>query len=192
MRLGILLASIGEADRYRDLCRQLLDQYAGTSDIYEADETLKTCCLLGRARSAKRPSSARLADVAVSGDPTQRWSEWLLLASGLQKYRAGRFDAAVTTCRASRPRGNSGSGDVDALAVTTISIEAMALERSGDAAGARGLLAEAKKLIDEKLVVLSGGELGEWWHDRLAAQLLYREAKSLLERDKNGPKKRGM
>ena len=38
----------------------------------------------------------------------------------------------------------------------------------------RRSLAEAKKLIDEKFLVLYGGDLGDGWHDWLAAQLLYR------------------
>ena len=119
---------IGEADRYRDLCRQLLDQSAGTSEIYEADETLKTCCLLGPGPVGEAAQLARLADVAVSGDPTQPWSEWLLLASGLYEYRAGRFDAAVTTCRASRRRANQAAETWMLWPPRRSSIEAMALE----------------------------------------------------------------
>ena len=48
-------------------------------------------------------------------------------------------------------------------------------------------MAQAKKLIDDNFLVLYGGGLGG--HDWLAAQLLYREAESLLQSEKNGPKK---
>ena len=65
----------------------------------------------------------------------------------------------------------------------------MALYHSGDAQGARGSLAEAKKLIDEKFRVRFGGDLEGDWDHWLAAQLLYREAEALLASKKEGPKK---
>jgi hypothetical protein len=77
----------------------------------------------------------------------------------------------------------------NALAAAAFAVEALALHRSGDAEGARRSLAEAKKLIDEKFLVLYGGGLGEAWHDWLAAQLLYREAEALLENKQEQPKK---
>ncbi len=80
-------------------------------------------------------------------------------------------------------------GDVDALAAAVFAVEAMALHRSGDAGGARSLLAELPKLIDKKLLVQSGSDLGEGWHDWLVAQLLYREAEALLASKKDAPKK---
>ncbi len=188
-RRGILLARTGEVDRYRDLSRQLLDQFAGTSNSFEADNTLKTFCLLGPDQLGGLASLKRLAEVAVSGDPAGPWYEWFVLGKALYEYRAGQFDAAVASCRACRKRGAAGNGDVDALAVTSLSIEAMARGRSGNPTGARGLLAEAMKLIDEKLLPQNGADFGEWWHDRLAALILYREAETLLQSEKNGPKK---
>jgi len=187
MRLAILLARIGEADRYRDHCTELLDRFGASSANIEADQALKMCCLLGPGPVGDSARLARLAEVAVSGDPAQPWYEWFLVTKGLYEYRAGRFDAAVKTCRASRPRIKAGSGNVDTLAAAVNAIEAMALHRSGDAGGTRRCLAEAKKLIDEKLSVLDGGDLGQWWHDRLVAQLLYREAESLIQSEQDRP-----
>ena len=69
---------------------------------------------------------------------------------------------------------------MNALAAAAITVEAMALHRSGDAEGARRSLTEAKKLIDEKLLLLEAGDWGEWWYEWLVAQLLYREAEGLI------------
>ena len=187
MLLGIVLARIGEADRYRDLCRQLLDRFAATSANIDADQTIKTCCLLGPDAVGDPARLERLAEVAVSGDPAQQWYEFFLLSKGMYEYRAGRFDAAVTSCRASRQRTNAESWYAEALAATAGAIEAMALGRSGDAAGARGSLAEAKKLIDGRLLVLSDDAFDDSWINWLVAQSFYAEAKSLLA-GKKGPR----
>jgi serine/threonine protein kinase/Flp pilus assembly protein TadD len=188
LRLGILLARIGEADRYRDHCKQLVDRYAGTTDNFDADAALKICCLLGPKPVGDPARLARLAEVAVSGADSQPYYNYFCMARGLYQYRTGQFDAAVTTCRANRARMKT-TGAPDDLTVAVIAVEAMALHRCGDAAAARRLLAEAPRLTDEKLLVLSGGDAGEAWHDVLAAQLLYREAQTLIEGKKDGPKK---
>jgi tetratricopeptide (TPR) repeat protein len=187
MQLGILLAGIGEADGYRDHCQKFVDRFAATKANFEADQPLKTCCLLGPGPVGDPARLARLAEVVVSGDPDQPWYEWFLLTKGLYEYRAGRFDAAVTACR--KARSQAKAGDVNALAAAVFAVEAMALHHSGHADGARRSLAEARKLIKEKLLVLYGGDLGESWHDWLAAQLLYREAEALLGSKNEEPKK---
>ncbi len=60
MRLGILLAWIGEDDRFRDHCRALVDRFGGTTDRKIADRMLKACSLLGP-RPVGDPSPARPA-----------------------------------------------------------------------------------------------------------------------------------
>ena len=184
--LGILLVRIGKADSYGDHCKALLDRFAETSKNHEAEWTLKTCCLLGPGPVGEPARLARLAEVTVSGDPAQQYREWQLLAHGLYEYRAKRYDAAVTNCREARSKAKD--ADVNALTAAVFAVEAMALHRSGDAEGARRSLTEAKKLIDERLGVLHGGDSGEGWYDWLAAQLLYREAEGLLGGKKEEPK----
>ncbi len=104
---------------------------------------------------------------------------WFNLAKGMYEYRTGRFDAAVATCRATRTRIKAEGGVDDSLPAAVTALLAMALHRSGDTQGARRLLGELPKLIDEKLLHLSSGELADYWHDWLVARILYREAKSL-------------
>ena len=131
--LGILLVRIGKADRYREHCQELLDRLAGTSANHEAESALKTSCLLGPDPVGDPARLTRLAEVTLSGDPAQQYREWKLLAHGLYEYRAKRYDAAVTNCREARSRAKS--WDVNALAAAAITVEAMALHRSGDAEG---------------------------------------------------------
>jgi WD40 repeat protein/tetratricopeptide (TPR) repeat protein len=188
MQLGFLLAHVGEAGRYPDHCKDLLERSAKTSKNAVAEWALKTCCLLGPGSVGDPERLARLAEVAASGDPTLPFYEWKLFSRGLYQYRAGRIEDAVTTCRKALSKAKN-VGE-KALAAAAFAVEAMALHRSGDAEGARRSLAEAKKLIDEKFLVLNGGGLGDGWHDWLAAQLLCREAETLLGNKKEEePKK---
>jgi tetratricopeptide (TPR) repeat protein len=178
MRLGILLAGIGEVDRYRDHCQSLVDRFAGTNDHLEAERTLKTCCLLGPGPVGDPTRLARLAEVAVSGDPSQPIFVWLDLARALYEFRLGRFDAAVATSRANRARVKAVGGGDEAVAAV-IAVEAMALYRSGDAWGARRSLSDAKKRIADRRLARHGGDVVG--HDWLAAHLLFREAETMAE-----------
>ena len=175
MQLGIVLAWIGEADRYRGHCQELIDHVAGTHDYSDAERTLKACCLVGPGPVGDPARIARLVEVAVSNDPSQPVYLWYDLAKALYEYRVGRFDAAVKTCRANRARIKAVGGPSPAIAMV-FAVEALALRRSGDADGARRSLADAQKLIDEYFLALGGGDSGELWHDWLAARLLCREA----------------
>ena len=187
MKLGILLAQIGKNDRYRHHCKALLEQFARTSSNSSADMTLKTCCLLGPGPAGDQAQLARLADVATAGDPAQQWYEWFLMSKGLHEFRAGRIEAALTACRATRRPSGSASGDVNALAATVFAIEGMALHRSGDPSGAHRSLVEANNLIEKGPLFQGGGHFGDSWSDWLVAQVLYREARALLESHQVGP-----
>ena len=113
------------------------------------------------------------------GDPSQPIFVWLDLANALYQYRVGRFADAVATSRGNRERIKS-LGAADAAVAAVTAIEAMALSRAGDAPGARGALADSKKLIDQGLLPRLGRDLEGEWHNWLLAQVLYREADSLL------------
>jgi len=188
LKLGIVLAGIGEAERYREHCRQLLGRVADTSDTLEAERTLKACCLLGPSPVGNPTQLARLAEVGVLGDNSQPLFVWLDLARALYEFRIGKFDAAVATSVANRQRIKAVGGEAPAVAAV-IAIQALALHRSGDAPGARSSLAEAQQMIDEKFLLFVGGELEGSWDNWLAAHLLYREAQALLETKPAKPRK---
>jgi tetratricopeptide (TPR) repeat protein len=175
MRLGIFLLQAGEIDRYRAHCRAMLGRWGSTRDNGEADMTLKLI-LLQPDFQADVEQLARLAEVAVSGDKKVDWSEWWMFARGLYDYRTGKYAEALTTCRESRRRAPQSKGDAQALASLNLAVEAMALYRSGDEAGARRVLAEAKSKVEVIVPGIDGG----WTHDWLTAHMLYREAEALI------------
>ena len=124
----------------------------------------------------------------MSGDKSQPVFVWYALARGMYEYRIGKFAAAVETSQANRARIKAVGGN-DPASAMVFAVEALSLYRAGDTEGARRSLAEAKKLIDEKFLVHLGGELNELWHDWLAAQILYREAETLLASKTQDPMK---
>jgi hypothetical protein len=179
MRLGILLIHTGEIDRYRAHCRAMLKRWAATEQNGEADQTLKMIVLLpaGRHFKADAKQLARLAKVAVSGDKNVDWFEWWMLAKGLHDYRTGKYQGALAACRESRRRVPKTKGDAQALASLDLAIEAMALHRLGNKAGAKRALAEAKS---NALILVPGIDSGGWSYDWLTAHMLCREAEGLI------------
>ena len=184
MRLGILLIHTGDIDRYRAHCQAMLERWASTENNGEAEQTLKTIALLPDSKvDAKQ--LARLAEIAVSGDKTMAWFEWYLIAKGLHDYRTGKYADALATCRESRRRAPENKFDPHTLETLNLTIEAMALHRSGDVAGAKRAMAEAKSNLEVQLPGIGGG----WTHDWLSANILYREAEGLIARKKSEPPK---
>jgi tetratricopeptide (TPR) repeat protein len=175
MRLGILLVEMGEIDRYRMHCQAMLERWASTETNGEAEQTLKTILLLPDFE-ADAKQLARLAEVAVSGDKNMNWFEWYLFAKGLHEYRTGKYADALATCRESRRRAPESKGDPQALATLNLAIEAMALHRSGDEAGAKRALAEAQSSVEVQVPGIDHA----WSHDWLSAHILYREADVLI------------
>ncbi len=58
-----------------------------------------------------------------------------------------------------------------------LALEAMALHRSGDEAGAKRVLAETKSNVEVHVPGIDGGD---WSYDWLFAHMLYREAEGLI------------
>jgi hypothetical protein len=185
LRLATLLVRTGEIDRYRAHCRAMLERWGSTEKNNEADQTLKTIMLVPDFH-ADAKQLARLAEVAVSGDKKADWFEWFALGKGLHDYRTGKYAEALTTCRESRLRAPESKGHQQALASLNLAIEAMALYRSADEAGARRTLAEAKSNIG---VQVPGIDHGGASYDWLNADMLYREAEGLIAGKKAEPRK---
>ena len=176
MRLGILLIQIGEIDRYRAHCRVMLERWASTTKHNEADMTLKMIVLLPDFQGDAK-QLARLAQVAASSGRNVDWFEWNIVAKALHQYRTGKYADAVATCRESRSLAPKSKGDVQNLTSLDLAIEAMALKRSGDEAGAKRALAEAKSIVESNVPGIDGGS---WSYDWLTAHMLYREAEGLI------------
>jgi tetratricopeptide (TPR) repeat protein len=179
MRLGVVLSQTGEIERYRAHCRAMLERWASTEENIAAERTLKTALLVSDVK-ADAKQLARLAALAVSGDKNMDGYMWCMFAKGLHDYRTGNYADALAGCRESRRRAPESNGDQQALASKDLAVEAMALHRLGDKAGARRALAEAKSHVEAHVPGIDGGSTYDW----LIAHTLYREAEGLITGNK--------
>jgi tetratricopeptide (TPR) repeat protein len=177
MLLGIVLVQTGEIELYRAHCRAMLDRWASTEITSAAFQTLQTEVLVPGVK-ADAKQLARLAEVAVSGDKKMDVHIWFMFSKGLHDYRAGKYADALAGCRESRRRVPESKG---VLASMDLVVEAMALHRLGDEAGAGRALAEAKSNVEVHVPGIDGGLPYDW----LIAHILYREAERLIAGNKS-------
>jgi WD40 repeat protein len=193
MQLGILLAYIGDKNRFHEHGQAMLRLWASPKTVEggqstangQADYTLKTLLLLPDFKADPK-TIARLAEAVVAGSDTQPFFEWFLFAKGLCDYRTGKYADALAACRASRQRVGATNYGLTLLPVLDLVLEALVLQATGKADEARRKLDEAKPVIESHIPDLQDKRE---WHDWLSAHLLYREAETLLTVKKAGPKK---
>ena len=179
-RLGILLNYLGEIDRYRDLCRDLLARNAGVLSNIAAEKVVRTCLLHPDSR-VDRDRLARLVQVAGSGSESLTGYGWFFFCKALHAYRTGKYADALAACSESRRRNAETTEGHEPLATAGLAVEAMALHRQGQTDAARSTLDAGKQLLDSKFSIVSGDASWDSW---LEAYSLTREAESLIE----GPK----
>jgi WD40 repeat protein/Flp pilus assembly protein TadD/tRNA A-37 threonylcarbamoyl transferase component Bud32 len=181
--LSVLRLELGDADGYRQACREMLARFGRTRDPNEAERTAKTCCLAAGSVSDSGPV-LKLAGQAVVGTETNGDYPWFLLARGLAEYRAGRFAAAIDCVRKSQTP-SSDNPYRDGLGHLVL---AMAYHRLGRADEARRALVDARA-VGEQLPKPGQGELGNW-PDWLRFHIIRREAEALLGPTAEAPPKK--
>ena len=172
-----------DAVGHQDLCRAMLAEFAGTTDVEVADSLCKTSHL--------RPDTLPLSDLPVSvvqGGALEPGGarEWFQGCCALIAYRQGFFEEALGwSKKVDNPKGRSG-----ALALV---VRAMAEHQLGQPE-ARQTLSQAEALIPAELRKLGTVEnTGPAPRDAvnpdwLAAELLRREAESLLKGNPRPPR----
>jgi tetratricopeptide (TPR) repeat protein len=176
--LGAVLVHLDEVDRYRELCRAMMSQSAGTTSNMNAERTAKLC--LYRADSGVNAGRlGRLVELGVSGDRNQWGFEFFIFCKGLHAYRAGQFADALTVCREARRLDGQRQAAKWGLGASSLAVEAMALHHLGDEAAALRSLREAKRRIDDGFSFVDTQD--GWWGTWVEASLLYREAEALID-----------
>jgi tetratricopeptide (TPR) repeat protein len=187
---GMLLATYrlgaGELDAYRKQCREMADRWSRSKDGSVADYVAKACLL--RPDSGVDPKQvADLIEVLAGVNGKTAWYEWMEMGRGLHAYRSGRWGDALALCADSRARSATGLGGRAYLAAADHAIEALAHHRRKDPDKAKASLAAARRLIEEAFPTPADGPL-PFPNDALIAQLLYREARALVEGKGNRPR----
>jgi WD40 repeat protein/tetratricopeptide (TPR) repeat protein len=96
-RLAVLRVNLGDTDGYRRTCAALLEQLKETKDSRAAYH-LARICALGPGGLADYAPAVRLAQQGVAATPK---GPWTLHTLGAVYYRAGQWDKAIESLRAS-------------------------------------------------------------------------------------------
>lgn len=185
----LLLA--GDEDGYRQLCREMIEQFRDVNDVGAADPICKLCLL--------RPDAIEMSELPIQalrdGTAGLQWEifrPWFHASCALVSYREGNFDDAIHW--ATKPPAPQ--GQPKALAIV---VRAMAEHRLGRHAQARSWLAEAETMIPAELRTLGADDfdgplpapedsISENW---LICEILRREAAALI-RGEHQPRHRSV
>jgi tetratricopeptide (TPR) repeat protein len=170
-RLAVLRMHLGDADGYRRLCSDLLEQLPEPGNPYTA-YLLARICALGPGGLTDYAPAIRLAKRATADNPRAPWS---LHALGAVYYRAGQHEKAIEWLRESMAADPKWAAQV-----CNWQVLARAYQALGRADEARPWSEKARVWldgIDPKAARKSLGPLaGLHAHDALACQLLRWEA----------------
>jgi tetratricopeptide (TPR) repeat protein len=167
-RHALLCLRAGDREGYRRACDRFLESVGPAPGAATANTVAWTCVLAPGASDAARIVS--LAERAVATDPK---SHAFLNTLAAALYRAGRFEEALGKLDAAVQAHGRGGDPEDCLFL------AMAHHRLGRAAEARHWLAEAVRGLD-RAAQSPPPEATLPWTQRLAGELLRREAEGLL------------
>jgi serine/threonine protein kinase len=177
-RLIPLLVVIGDVERYRSVCQQMLSRFADTETPLTAEITAKNCLILPGS-GADLQLVSKLARLAVSSRIKNPASMAIFsFTQGLAEYRQGRFASAADYLARSLTTTSNVYAHIEAYAVL-----AMAQHQSNDAAAARATLTRGIGLQETEGPRLADGDLTSDWRAWIRGQALMQEAKALITGD---------
>jgi Flp pilus assembly protein TadD len=169
--LAPLLAQSGDQEAYRRLCGRILGQFARTSDPAIAERMARDCMILPP-RPADLATIGKMVDTAVAAGSNHPFWDYFQFVKGLSEYRDGHFANAVEWLQ----KVVAHEGDPNRT-VAAHMVLAMARHQLDQVDEARATLSKGSKIAEAKL-----GKLGSpQWNDQIAAQMLMREAKALIQ-----------
>jgi Flp pilus assembly protein TadD len=171
--LAPLLVQSGDQEAYRRLCAQILRRFAASSDPAIAERMAKDCLILPPP-AADLETIGKMADTAVAAGPDHKSWHYFQFVKGLAEYRQGHFASAAEWLQ--KVAGREGDPHRTVAAYMVLAMAQYQLKQVDEA---RATLAKGVKLADSKLATLGGPQ----WNDQITAQVLTREARTLIERD---------
>jgi tetratricopeptide (TPR) repeat protein len=173
-----LLAANGDHESYHHYCREFLDRFGESDDVF--GERIAKACLILPSSGPHLAVVDKLAEVAVTSG-TNKYLPYFQFAKGLADYRQGRFASAAEWMVKSID--NPFYGDGHSRYVQAHMVLAMAQWRLKQPVEARKTFIKGIEIEQTKLPKLESGDLGTgwYWRDWIIAHALLNEAKSLIE-----------
>jgi serine/threonine protein kinase/Flp pilus assembly protein TadD len=174
-RYALLHLLRGDEAGYARVCRQLLQRYGASDQVFERHHTVRVCCLAPDAV----PHYDRQAPLPEFGGigPGVPWA--VLYTQGVAHFRAGRYTEAIRDLRGSLARTATPGRAMN------YPVLAMALHRSGDPGAARKELENARKEYEQgmQIALNSRDQFVPWpyWHDWPEFLIYYGAARRLIE-----------
>jgi serine/threonine protein kinase/tetratricopeptide (TPR) repeat protein len=170
---ALLRLYVEDTKGYRQICQRAEQRFAGTT------EPMICNYLNGFYRLSADPviDPARIVHLAQAALPLGR-APWLPEGLGLAHYRAGEHEEAIARVREAQAM------DPNWEKARTNAILAMAHHRLDHVDSARQSLNAATKAHHQRIQSIlqqPPGNLGVWWANVLYADLIYREARKLID-----------
>lgn len=171
-RSATLQIYVGNNEPWRRQCEQMASLFADVDDAYVLERIGKST-LLAAAPNVARVQAQGFIEQANALEPD---SMWFALARGLAMYRGGEYPEAVASLERSLTlKGRTRSADV-----CIYSLLALSHFRLDEEEAATDKLNEAESAF-KKLPKPGRDKLGSNWHDTLIAEILLREARSIVQ-----------
>jgi serine/threonine-protein kinase len=163
----------GDLAGYRRICREMLERFGDTKDLWVAEHVAMICLLMPDA-VADRERVLKLARWTVPQNSNERW---FLLCVALSEYRAGRSAEAVRWLERFAPKAAYGRpSEVSAFAVL-----ALAQHDQGRREDALAALDQAERVATKMPDPAGGRPFGDDWPDWLHGQALLGEAEKVIK-----------
>jgi hypothetical protein len=172
--LAPLLIASNDLDAYAKLCREIVNRFAGTTDMFVADRMAKDC-LIHPSSAVDFRSVAALADLAVKSGKESRALSFRQLCKALAEYRQGHFAGAEEWAE------KAGVSSFAYSAAESFAVLAMAKHQLKEPEAARHYLAKATTIVETQFPKIDSGDLGSDWRDWIIAHALLKEARLLVE-----------
>jgi len=173
LRWAVLLIGSEDFDGYERLREAMLAQSGRSVDPRLAEQTAKTCLLLPWSEE-KYTRTALLAESTAAPLPAETWAAF---AQGLSAFRQKQFPFTIARGQAALELGGTDAP----LEVAAHAVIAMAQTAAGQKIEGEATLRHAREIARTRLIRLSPlTPFEENWHNILVAELLLREATSLI------------
>jgi hypothetical protein len=166
-----LLAYVDDVPAYETLCHTILQQFATNHTASVLDRMAKDCLILPPPADVVG-AAGKMVDSVVQSNGVRCTFAPFRLVKGLAEYRRDRSQSALKWLDAATPE-NESNRELQVLAIT-----AMAQMRLGETNKAETALAKANSLAAS--FPLKGPAANAQWPDRLMAQCLLREARTMV------------
>jgi hypothetical protein len=189
---GTALARAEDREGFRKHCQAMIERLSGTGEWNEIERTIKVCALAPYDVEIPSEMLAVVSKDIDNGTVTGWIAAWGNTARAHAAYRQGRYEYAAKWADSAAQEPNA---NLHARAQGHL-ISAVAHHQLNDSAAAKARLASALEVRDQLTwPKLPDGSLNErllvtesigWW-DRLAVELLYREAVTVLATEAKSP-----